>query len=72
MNHDTNREDRVERADQTAAFDEFAPFTLTDFLALVDRQVRAAYAVTPRMQGAQICGSCGAATDPYGNLPCGH
>ncbi|MFM0630750.1 hypothetical protein [Paraburkholderia xenovorans] len=69
MSQDTNREDRVER---TPVIEEFAPFTLADWERLVHRQIGAAFAVTPRMQGARICVSCGAATDPYGNLPCGH
>jgi hypothetical protein len=42
------------------------------FAQIINRQIADAFAVTPRMQGARICLSCGAATDAGGNLPCGH
>ncbi|WGS53557.1 hypothetical protein LFL96_21090 [Paraburkholderia sp. D15] len=70
MNQDTNREDRVEHTQP--ADDGVAAFSFDVMAALIDRQCAATFAVTPRMQGRSICGSCGAATDPYGNLPCGH
>lgn len=54
MNHDTNREDRVERAPVTRLIK-------TTFFK---------HEGTQTTFYPKTCLSCGAQSDPYGNLPC--